>query len=248
MKIGAIVQVRTSSTRLPQKVLKELPLGSGITALQQIIRRLKKSQKIDEIVVATTEERSDEAIVKIAQKEGVKYFRGSLIDVLERYYLAAKENKLDIVVRITGDCPCIDPEIVDLVIKKHLQDKGDFTSNVVKRSYPDGLDVEVFSFEVLEEIYKKATQPDEREHVTAYIYKHPRHLKVINVEADQKLYAPERRITLDTPQDYALLCTIFDALYPRDKYFSAYDIMKLFEEKPWLDWVNTQYSESRNKS
>ena len=148
MKIGAILQARTSSTRLPGKVLKELPLGSGITALGQMIRRLKKSQKIDEIIVATTEEKSDDAIVQVAEKENVKYFRGSLTDVLGRYYLAAKENRLDIVVRITGDCPCIDPQIVDLVIERHLGEKGDMTSNVVKRSYPDGLDVEVLSFPV----------------------------------------------------------------------------------------------------
>lgn len=241
MKIGAILQARTSSTRLPRKVLKELPLGSGITALQQIIRRLRKSRKIGEIIVATTKEESDDAIVRVAQKEGVKYFRGSVTDVLGRYYLAAKENNLDAVVRITGDCPCIDPEIVDLVIEKHLEGKGDFTSNVLKRSYPDGLDAEIFSFGVLEEMYKKADQPDEREHVTAYMHKRPGNLKVINVEADQKFYAPERRITLDTPQDYALLCAIYDSLYPGDEYFSTDAVMKLFEEKPWLDWINTPY-------
>lgn len=241
MKIGAILQARTSSTRLPQKVLKELPFRSGITVLQQIIRRLKKSQRIDEIVVATTEEKSDDAIVRVVQKEGVKYFRGSVTDVLGRYYLAAKENNLDTVVRITGDCPCIDPEIVDLVVEKHLEGKGDFTSNVLKRSYPDGLDVEIFSFRVLEEMYKKATRPDEREHVTVYMYRHPGNFKIINVKADQKFHAPERRITLDTPQDYALLCAIYDALYPVDECFSTHAIVKLFEEKPWLEWINTSY-------
>ena len=238
MKIGVVIQARTSSTRLPGKVLKELPAGSGITALQQIIRRLKKSQKIDEIIVATTQEKSDDAIVKVAKKEGVKYFRGSLSDVLERYFLAAKEYGLDVVVRITGDCPCVDPRIVDLFVGKHLRHKADLTSNALKRSYPDGLDVEVLNFKVLKEIYQKATQKVEREHVTAYIYKHPKDYKIINVEANQRLYAPERRITLDTPQDYALLCVIFDALYPSDNYFSVYAVMKLFKQKPWLDWIN----------
>ena len=238
MKIGVILQARTSSTRLPQKVLKELPFGSGITVLQQILRRLKKSQKIDEIILATTKDKSDDAIVKVAQKEGVLFFRGSLADVLGRYYQAAKENSLDIIVRITGDCPCVDSEIVDLVIKKHLEGKADFTSNVIKRSFPDGLDVEVFNFSVLEEIYKTATETHDREHVTAYLYKHAKQFKVINVKANQSLYAPERRITLDTPRDYALLCAIFDNLYPENQYFSAQAIMKLFQKKPWLDWIN----------
>lgn len=244
MTIGAVVQARTSSTRLPQKVLKELPLGSGITVLQQVIRRLRRAEKINEIIVATSEEESDDAIVTVAQREGVKYFRGSLTDVLERYYQAAKENGLDVVVRITADCPCVDSQIVDQVIEKHLDGKGDFTANTIKRSYPVGLDVEVFSFKILEEIYRKATQPDEREHVTVYIYKHQRDFKVINVEADQRLYAPQKRITLDTPEDYTLLCAIFDALYPADKYFSADAIMRLFEENPRLDQINTQHRES----
>ena len=121
MKIGAIIQARSSSTRFPAKVLKELPYGSGITVLQQVIRRLKNSNIIDDVIVATTTEREDKNIVKVAQREDIKWFRGSKEDVLSRYYLAAKQNKLDTIVRITSDCPCIDPKIIDSIIGKHLR-------------------------------------------------------------------------------------------------------------------------------
>ena len=149
MKIGAIIQARTSSTRLPGKILKELPYGSGITVLGQVIRRLKRAKKLNEVVVATTLEREDSKIVDLTKKEKTKYFRGDKEDVLSRYYLAAKENKINVIVRVTSDCPCIDPEIVDLTIEKHLQTKADYTSNNLKRTYPHGLDTEVISFETL---------------------------------------------------------------------------------------------------
>lgn len=243
MKIGAVIQARASSTRLPRKVFKELPYGSGITVLQQVIRRLKKADDVHEIIVATTTEEEDREISQIARKENVKCFRGSLNHVLERYYLAAKENNLDIVVRITGDCPCVDPDLVDLVVARHKEGKADYTSNVVKRTYPDGLDVEVFDFCTLEKAYRNARQDIEREHVTPYIYKNPDIFKIVHVEADEESYAPDRRITLDTAQDYVLLCAVFDELYPDNKYFGVRAIMKLFREKPWLDLINTKSHE-----
>ena len=140
MKIGAIVQARTSSTRLPEKVLLELPYGSGITVLQQVIRRLKASEKINQIIIATTTDDADDKIISIAKKENVQFFRGSKENVLERYYLAAKENDLDVIVRITSDCPCIDTPIVDSIINEHVNSKSDYTSNTLIRTYPDGLD------------------------------------------------------------------------------------------------------------
>ena len=121
MKIGAIIQVRTSSTRLPGKILKELPYNSGITCLEQVIRRLKKSKRLNDIIIATTKEKEDNEIVDIAKKEDVKYFRGSKENVLSRYYFSAKENNIDIIVRITGDYPCIDAGIIDLTIDDHIK-------------------------------------------------------------------------------------------------------------------------------
>ena len=238
MKIAAIIQARTSSTRLPRKVLKELPYNSGITCLEQVIRRLKKSKRLNEIIIATTEGKEDDDIVEIAQKESVKYFRGSKENVLSRYYFAAKENNIDVIVRITSDCPCIDPDIIDLAIDAHINKMADYTSNTLTKTYPHGLDVEVFNFSALEEAYKKATKDYEKEHVTPYIYRNPQKFKINIVKAPKELYAPDIRITLDTEEDYALLCAVFDYLYPKNEYFDAYDIVNLFKEKPWLKLIN----------
>jgi spore coat polysaccharide biosynthesis protein SpsF len=241
MTTGAIVQARTSSTRLPKKVLKELPYGSHITVLQQVIRRLKRSRRITEIIIATTTDSEDKAIVKLAQNENVKWFRGSKEDVLSRYYLAAKQNKLDIVVRITSDCPCIDPEIIDLIIGEHLRTKSDYTTNALKRTFPHGIDAEVINFNTLEKVFLEAEQDYEREHVTPYIYKtRPELFNITLIEAPKKLISPDIRITLDTEEDYALLCAVFDYLYPENKFFITKDIIELFKRKPWLEYINAK--------
>ena len=206
MKIAAIIQARTSSTRLPKKVLKHLPYDLDITVLEQVIRRAKKSKNLDEIIIATTKDKEDEEIVNIAKKEDVKWFRGSKENVLERYYLAAKENSIDIVVRITSDCPCIDHNIIDEIVAKHIKEDADYTSNTIKRLYPHGVDVEVISFEALEEAYCKATKDFEKEHVCPYIHTTNKdRFKIVSLEAPKELMAPDIRITLDTIEDYALL-------------------------------------------
>jgi spore coat polysaccharide biosynthesis protein SpsF len=236
--IGAIIQARISSTRLPGKILKELPYNSGITCLEQVIRRLKKSKRLNEVIIATTEETEDNPIVNIAKKEEVKYFRGSKENVLSRYYLAAKENNLDIIVRISSDCPCVYADITDLTIDDHINKMADYTANSLVRTYPYGLDVEVFKFNALEKAYKNATKDYEKEHVTPYINRNPQIFKINKLKAPQELYAPDIRVTLDTEEDYALLCAVFDYLYPKNKYFNAYDIVNLFNKKPWLKLIN----------
>ncbi len=236
--IGTIIQARTSSTRLPGKVLKELPFNSGITCLEQVIRRLKKSKKLNDIIIATTKDKEDNEIVDIAKKENVKYFRGSKENVLSRYYFAAKENNIDLIVRITSDCPCIDADITDLTIEDHINKMVDYTTNSLVRTYLHGLDVEVFNFDALEKAYKNATKDYEKEHVTPYINRNPQKFKINIVKASKELYAPDIRITLDTEEDYALLCAVFDYLYPKNKYFNAYDIVNFFNQKPWLKLIN----------
>ena len=243
--IGAIIQARISSTRLPGKILKELPYASGITCLEQVIRRLKKSKRLNEIIIATTKENEDDTIVNISKKEDVKYFRGSKENVLSRYYLAAKENNLDIIVRVTSDCPCVDADITELTIDDHINKMADYTTNSLVRTYPHGLDVEVFNFNSLEKAYKNATKDYEKEHVTPYINRNPQIFKINEVKAPQELYAPDIRITLDTEEDYALLCAVFDYLYPKNKYFSAGDIVKLFNQKPWLKLINKKISQKK---
>jgi spore coat polysaccharide biosynthesis protein SpsF len=237
--IGAIIQARTSSTRLPGKVLLELPYGSGITVLQQVIRRLKQSKKIDTIVVATTEDKADDAIVDIASREGVSSFRGSKENVLERYYLAAKTFGLDTIVRITSDCPCIDASLVDATIGHYYAENADYSSISATRTFPHGLDNEVFSFAVLEMAYKNAAKDYEKEHVTPYIYKtNPDKFKISFLDAPGGLCRPDIRVTLDTEEDYVLLCAVFDYLYGVNQFFDAVKIVSLFDQKPWLALIS----------
>lgn len=244
-KIGAIIQARVSSTRFPGKIMKELPYRSGITAIQQVTRRLKRSKKLNDIIIATTNEENDDEIVNLAKKESIKYFRGHKEDVLSRYFRSAKENNIDIIVRITSDCPCIDADIVDFVIEEHIKIKADYSSNCLKRSYPHGLDTELVNFNVLEEAYKNSKDKHEKEHVTPYIYKNPHIFKINRVEAPKELNAPKIRVTLDTEEDYALLCVIFDWLYSKNEYFDAYDLVNLFKGKPWLKLINKKVSQKK---
>lgn len=243
--VGAIIQARTSSTRLPAKVLRELPPESGITCLEQVIRRLKKSKRLNDIIIATTNDSEDNKIIDIAKKENIDYFMGSKENVLSRYFFAAKENNIDLIVRITSDCPCIDTDITDLTIDDHINKMADYTSNSLIRTYPHGLDVEVFNFNALEKAHKNANKDYEKEHVTPYINRNPKKFKINIVKAPKELYAPDIRITLDTEEDYALLCAVYDYLYPKNKHFNAYDIVNLFKEKPWLKLINKKIIKKR---
>ncbi len=240
MKIGAIIQARTSSTRLPKKVLKPLPANSDVCVLQQVIRRVSKSKLIDEVIIATTVNREDDEIVEVAKKENVNFYRGSLENVLERYYMAALENRLDVVVRITSDCPCADAGIIDKVIQSHIDSGADYTSNSLVEHFPRGIDAEVINFNVLKEAYENASEKYEKEHVTPYIYKtHPEQFN-INIFKEKSVNRSDIRITLDTPQDYALLATVYDYLYFKDNYFTLKDILNLFDEKPYLKDINSE--------
>ena len=237
MKIGAIIQARMSSSRLPNKVLKSLPYGSNISVLQQVIRRVSKSKFIDEIVVATSDSNDDERIVDIAKLENVSYFRGSLYNVLDRFYNVASKFGFDLIIRITSDNPCIDSNVIDKVIQNHLDLNADYTSTALINSFPIGIGCEVINFDALAISYKNATESFEKEHVTPYIYKsHPDKFK-INKYFEDENYS-DLRITLDTYQDYSLLCTIFDNLYEQDNFFTLDDILNLFDRKPWIKYIN----------
>jgi len=249
--VGAIIQARTSSTRLPGKVLKELPYGGGVTCLEQVIRRLKQCRKLDEIIIATTTEKTDDVIIDIVKKEDVKYFRGSEKNVLARYYKAAIEYDLDVIVRVTSDCPCIDSKIVDEVVSSHLKLHKvyiDYTSNNLIRTYPCGLDVEVFDFDILKKAFIMAKSDYDKEHVVPFIHNHPEKFRLnFVIRTPKALCAPDIRITLDTKEDYILLCAVYDYLYPKNQYFDAKDIINLFKEKPWLKLINKKSMEKYGK-
>lgn len=238
MKIGAIIQARTSSSRLPRKVLKPLPYNSETNVLQQVIRRVDKSELIDEIIVATSENIDDDEIVDVAIKENVKFYRGSLDNVLERYYGAADENDLDIVVRITSDCPLIDFSIIDEIIESHLDSEAEYTSSALIKQFPLGINAEVINFNALKEAYKNATENYEKEHVTPYIYKTAPDKFKINKYKCEGDYDSDLRITLDTVQDYILTCLIYDELYEDNTYFTLSEIMELVSKKPYIKMIN----------
>lgn len=232
MKTVIVVQARMTSTRLPGKILKPV-LDKPLLEYQS--ERLKRVKKADEIVIATTTNDTDLPIVEFCQKHGLGMVRGSEEDVLSRYYLAATTYQATDVVRITSDCPLIDPGIVDQVIGFYLdnRDKYDYVSNTLIRSYPRGMDTEVFSMEGLTEANAKAEAPAEREHVTPYFYLRPERFRLHQIVAEQDWGS--HRWTVDTEEDYQLIKNILEALYPGNPYFTMNDVLKLLELNP--EWV-----------
>lgn len=235
MKIVCIVQARVGSTRLPGKVLKEM---CGKTVLEHDVIRLKLIKNIDEIVIATTELDRDNKIVEECKKMNVKYFRGSEQNVLARYYYAAKENNADIVVRVTSDCPLIDPEVSSKIIEFYLEnmDKYDYVSNTIDRTYPRGLDIEVFSFKALEKAFKEAIIERDKEHVTPYIWDNPDKFKLCQYRND--IDYSYLRWTLDTEEDYLLISTVYKELYGTKDILGFNNIIELFKKKPNIRQIN----------
>lgn len=234
MKTVAIIQARMGSTRLPGKVLMKLQDKS---VLEHVVERVKQADLLDEIVVATTTSPEDDVLATEATRYGVRVYRGSSDNVLSRYYEAAKEVEAQVVVRITSDCPLIDPAIIDHVIDTYHHTTNQVVTNVgtnpSERTFPRGLDVEVFSFEALAAAYLQATKEYEREHVTPLIYDQNQILCYIN-EIDYS----QHRWTLDTPEDLALISEIYTHLYHGRHDFYLNDIIRLFKEKPRLFDIN----------
>ena len=231
MKVVAIIQARMGSTRLPGKVLLEL---AGEPMLVRVVNRTLRAMTLDEIIIATTTEAKDEVIVELCTSHGWAYFRGSEDDVLDRYYQAAKEHRADIVVRITSDCPLIEPEIIDLVVREFLKEgKIDYASNnLPPRTFPRGLDVEVMSFEVLECAWCEDNNPAWREHVTPYIYRHPDKFRLKGVYNDRDL--SYMRWTVDTWEDLEFVRQIYN-YFGHDR-FSWHEVLTLLKDHPeWLD-------------
>ncbi|RHW65215.1 acylneuraminate cytidylyltransferase [Clostridium botulinum] len=243
MKVVCIVQARMGSTRLSGKVLKKI---CGKTVLEHDIDRLRRVKNIDEIVIATTTLEKDNAIVKKCKILGAKYFRGAEDDVLSRYYYASKENNADIVVRVTSDCPLIDPEISENIIKYYIDNKNkyDYVSNTIDRTYPRGLDTEVFSFKALKRAFKEAVSPRDKEHVTPYIWDNPQIFKSAQYK-NSKDYS-HLRWTLDTEEDFDLINKIYNLLYPNmNSKFKFTDILNIYRKYPELYEINREIIQKR---
>lgn len=242
MKIGAVIQARVGSSRLPRKIMKKI---EGKTVLDHVITRVNQSTRIDEIIVATTLHERDSVIESEALKCGVKVFRGSEEDVLSRYYYAAKQNKLDVIVRITSDCPLIDPVLLDDIIQFYQSNNYDIITNagneLDKRTYPRGLDIEIFSVEILENAYYNAEEKYQREHVTPYIYEKYRDVYIYKNDIDYSKF----RWTLDTAEDLQLITEIYKRLYHGKHDFFMDDIIKLFDSNPELFKINAHVEQKK---
>jgi spore coat polysaccharide biosynthesis protein SpsF len=233
MKIVATIEARMTSSRLPGKVL--LPV-LGKPMLHYLIQRLRAVPSIQAIVIATTTNATDDVLVGFAADEGVLVYRGSEEDVMGRVIGAGESAAADVIVEITGDCPIIDPDIVEQTIRMFLHNGGAaYASNGHIRSYPDGMDTQVFRLETLKRSAKMTNAPLDREHVTLHIRNHPELFPAVHIVAPPSLHWPELGLTLDEPADYRLLSRIIEALAPADPLFGCLDAIRLLRANP--DWV-----------
>ena len=236
MRTVCTVEARMTSSRLPGKVLLE---AAGKPLLEHMVERLRRVRALDEIVIATTEEASSEPIAELADRLGIGCFRGSEEDVLARVLGAAQAHAADLIVETTGDCPLIDPGVIETVIARFNDGGVDYCSNTLERTYPRGMDVQAFPAAVLAEVATLTDDPADREHVSLYIYEHPERYRLRSVVFDRPETA-EQRLTVDTPEDYALIKAIFEELYPRDPAFDLDAILALLDARPDLAALNRE--------
>jgi len=230
--ILVIVQARVSSSRLPEKVLRPL---MGEPMLARMIERVRRAQTAGSIIVGTSTHASDDRLVSMCADRDIACERGSLEDVLDRYYRIAASRQPDCVVRLTGDCPLIDPDVIDAVVEFALNGGFDYASNTLNPTFPDGLDVEAFRFTALERAWREARLPSEREHVTPYI-KTSSQFRCGSYENLQDLSS--LRWTVDEPEDFALVERIYGALFPANPEFGMSEVLDYVQEHPEILSLN----------
>jgi spore coat polysaccharide biosynthesis protein SpsF (cytidylyltransferase family) len=234
MNALAILQARTSSSRLPGKVL--MPI-LGRPMLQHEIDRIQRARSIEALVVATSADAADDPIAALCAAAGVACFRGSLHDVLDRVYQAARPHRPQIVVRLTGDCPLVDPAVIDGVVE--FLREGGLDYAVTDEAFPDGLDVEAIRFEVLEAAWRGATRASDREHVTLFVSRQPDRFRSGRFPAPRNLAG--MRWTVDEPEDFELVRRVYEALYPRHPAFTTDDVLALLAAQPELAELNRRF-------
>lgn len=227
MKTVAILQARMTSTRMPGKVLAQL---AGQPMILRQLERIRRATTLDEIVVATSTDSSDDELVAVLEANGTRVIRGDLDDVLGRFLKAMDATQPDVVVRLTADCPLASPKVIDQVVTAFHDTGADYVSNTMKPTYPDGLDVEVVRADVLRAVAEEATDQPEREHVTLGVYRRPDRYRIENVAGDEDLSS--LRWTVDTPEDYAFVTRIYDALYANNPDFEFEDVLAYLHEHP----------------
>jgi spore coat polysaccharide biosynthesis protein SpsF len=245
-EFAAIIQARRGSSRFRDKVLAKIfnkPL------LTHIIRRVQSCPRISKIILATTIEKEDKALEKICDYTGINIFFGHSTDVLDRFYQASQVHDLSNVIRITADCPVIDPFVIERTIDKYSTSNYDYVSNSISKTFPEGLSVEIFNFKALEYAWQNATWYSEREHVTPFLYKNPSIFRIGEITNPLGNYS-HLRLTVDYKLDLLLIRKIYTHLYPSYPFFGFLDIVKLLQEKPYLASINSHISkyEGYNKS
>jgi len=240
--IAAIIQARMGSERLPGKVLMDI---AGKPMLWHVVNRLKQSKYLNRIIIATTTNKDDEKIVDFCETNNINFYRGSENDVLDRYYKTALYWDVDTIVRITADCPLIDPNVIDKVIISYLKNMDNFdgSSNTIERTYPRGLDTEVISSLGLSKAWNEAKEDYQREHVTIYIYENPLKFKLYSLKNDVDL--SYYRWTVDEKKDLKLVKNIYKFLYSEGNIFLTKDILKLLELKPNLKKINKDVEQKK---
>ena len=242
LNIVTVVQARTGSTRLPKKVMMSI---CGEPLLLRMIERVRSANLAGTVVVATSTNKDDDVIEELCSAHNIDIFRGHPDDLLDRHYKTGLKYKADAIVKIPSDCPLIDPRIIDRIIKYFIdnRDKYDFASNLHPATYPDGNDVEIMKFSVLEDAWKFATKQFEREHTTPYIWENTDKFNIGNVRWSTGLdFSSTHRWTIDYEEDYVFIRSIYEELYPGRKMFSIYDILNLLADKPFLSEINKKYT------
>jgi glutamate-1-semialdehyde aminotransferase/spore coat polysaccharide biosynthesis protein SpsF (cytidylyltransferase family)/predicted dehydrogenase len=237
--VVAIIQARMGSSRLPGKSLAEI---ENRPMLWHVIQRVKRAALIDRVVVATSVSDTDDAIEKMCRENGIPCYRGSEHDVLDRFYAAARAEKASQVVRITADCPLIDPQVIDRVVRRFQRGDLDYASNAMVRSYPDGLDTEIFSFAALERAWHEATKSSEHEHVTPYMRSEK--FRTANVENDSTSLYQHYRWTVDEAEDLEFIRAVYKAFRGQD-HFGMKDVLQLLEKTPGLKKLNSEIVSNR---
>ncbi len=230
----ALIQARMGSSRFPGKVLEDL---AGRPMLWHVVNRVRRAKSVDKVVIATTDQDTDDPIAKFCEQEGVACFRGSEQDVLDRFYQAARANGADVVVRITADCPLIDPSVIDKVLAHFARGDCDYACNIIRYTYPDGLDTEVFSFAALERTWREAAKPSEREHVTPYM--RTGKFRTANVESQTPVLPDKYRWTVDHPADLEFVRTVY-AAFSKNGEFGFEEVFDLLKERPDLATIQAE--------
>jgi len=230
--IGCIIQARLGSSRLPGKVMQKI--DDHNTVLDYVIKQVRAAKKIEKILVATTDLAQDDVICDHLSAKNIECCRGSSEDVLDRYYQCAEKFSVDTIVRITADNPLVDPNIIDLVIDKYVAHNCDLSTNTLHRTFPYGTEVEVFSFTVLEQAWRQAKKPSEREHVTPYFYNNPTKFKIHHVQNQKNLST--FRWTVDQIEDFVLVQKIVSKINKNPILMN--DVIHLLTKEPELLDIN----------